>query len=116
MKHPPPLPNVSWFSVLAQQRTNVPLISMVAKDWGYSSVEEQWCIIKATLGSLASPETPVNANIKDRKYLRHTVATLAITSLRTSDGFWHNVAKFSKGKNKKKFPFVVCCTKKNVIG
>lgn len=37
-------------------RANVLLISMDAEDWGYSSEAEQLCIMKSTLGSLASPE------------------------------------------------------------
>lgn len=70
--------------------------------------------MQVTLGSLASPEKPVDANIKNRKYLRYAVAILTITSLRTSDGFMHNVAEFSKGKTERKF--LLLCVVKNVIG
>lgn len=61
-----------------------------------------------------SPWKTTKCNIKDRKYFRHAIAILTIISLRTSDGFWHNVAEFSKGKNKEDISFVVCC--ENVIG
>lgn len=79
------------------------------------SVAKKLCNMEDTLGSLARLEKTLNANIKDRKYFTHAIAILTIISLRTSDGFYHNVDEFSKGKkNKEEISFVVCC--ENVVG
>lgn len=73
------------------------------------SVAKQLCNMEDTLGSLAHLEKPPNATSKIENILAisHAIAILTIISLRTSDGFWHNVAEFSKGKKQR--GHFLCC-------